>query len=185
MAIHQSGLALLTLMALAFRCWLSGGVPVESRELADSKRESSAASSVDRILANWDAAEGSFQGRPCRGFSGTVQFLDASGHAIAADGEVMIYVFDDQGTPEERAKPLCLHRYPAESWNALRLSEPEPKYGVFVPYTRNGDHKAECRLRVRFRPTNGRDYVWSDGAAVTLPEDGESGTKRSQDDRRQ
>ena len=72
--------------------------------------------------------------------------------------EIMrIFVFDDQGeTEEEQAKPLHQFDYTAKSMALLGVEgELGETYRVFVPYTRPGNHRADCALRVAFVPEDG------------------------------
>ncbi|MCA9067695.1 MAG: hypothetical protein KDA84_02145, partial [Planctomycetaceae bacterium] len=43
-----------------------------------------------------------------------------------------------------------------------------PTYSVFIPYSRKGQHQAQCALRVCLAPENGKP-IYSDTSAVILP----------------
>jgi len=123
------------------------------------------------IVCVWQAAEGTgLDGVPTRGFAGQVMFFtrhDASPAAI--NGDVRVYVFDDQGTADEQSKPVHQFDFEGEAWNAhLRMTNLGPSYQLFIPYTREGHHLANCSLRVRFKPAEG-PVVYSQTATVTLP----------------
>src|SRR5690242_12594683 len=80
---------------------------------------------VARIVGLWQPEEGMFKGQATRGFSGQILFFTKSAHAPAqVDGEVMIYVFDDQGSDEEQIKPIMQHRYESKTWNAFLAKGP-------------------------------------------------------------
>ncbi len=133
---------------------------------------------VVRIVCLWEAAEGKdMQSRPCRGFAGQILFLTRDQKTpVAVDGEVSIYVFDDQGSIEEQARPL--HRFVfRETWpRYLHETQLGPAYHIFIPYTRPGLHEADCTLVVQLKPDSGQT-VRSEMAHVRLP-----GTKKSSAD---
>jgi hypothetical protein len=125
---------------------------------------------VARILGLWEPAEGMAMGKSCRGFSAQIMFFGQAGDVPAqVDGDVRIYVFDDQGTEEERALPIHQFDYPASTWNAFLTKGPlGATYPVFVPYTRPGVHEAKCSLRIRYTSKNGIP-AYSDMVNVVLP----------------
>jgi hypothetical protein len=125
-----------------------------------------------RILAVWQVGEGQGpDGLTTRGFAGQIFFLDANDQIPAkVDGDVRVYVFDDQGTAEDGDKPLHQFDYPRESWKVrMTTTKMGPAYVVFVPYTRKGSHKALCSLRMRYTPADGGPPLFSDMAQVSLP----------------
>ena len=124
---------------------------------------------VVRILGLWQASDGVAGNRATRGFSGQIHFFAGDKLSAQVDGEVMIYVFDDQGPEDEQAKPIHEFRYPAESWNALLGKGPlGATYSVFIPYTRPGFHQAKCSLRIRYTPKQGPP-VHSEFVNVVVP----------------
>jgi hypothetical protein len=132
----------------------------------------SAKNPVVRVLAVWQVGEGQGpDGLTTRGFAGQIFFLDAKDQIPAkVDGEVRVYVFDDQGSAEDRDKPLHQFDYPRESWKVrMTPTKMGPAYVVFVPYTRKGSHKAVCSLRLRYTPADGGAPLFSDMAQVSLP----------------
>jgi len=122
-----------------------------------------------RCLCVWQPAEGTWEGKPTRGFGGQIFFLPRSGHnPVAVHGDVRIYVFDDQGTAEEQAKPLHKFDFIKGAWQQyLGQTQFGPAYNIFIPYTRPGQHQAECVLRVRLVSDDG-PTVHSDMARVML-----------------
>lgn len=127
-------------------------------------------SRVVESLCIWQPAEGvGLQGEPTRGFAGQILFFSRDLSApIPADGDVRIYVFDDQGTEEEQTRPIHQFDFPSEVWQTyLHESTLGPGYSLFIPYTRKGPHQARCSLRLRLTPKNG-PVVYSDMVSIIL-----------------
>ncbi len=121
------------------------------------------------ILCLWQPGEGvDPDGYPCKGFQGQIVFLNRASAAVQIEGEVRIYLFDDQGTPEEQSKPLRSFNFDNGSW-AIHLADSSlgPSYSVFVPYVRRGTTDAACSLRVRLKPKQG-PVVFSDFSNLPL-----------------
>lgn len=126
---------------------------------------------VVQILGLWQPGEGTgLDHKTTRGFIGQVYFFSQNGHApVQVDGDVRIYVFDDQGTEEQQIKPFHQFDYQAESWKAhMAKSQLGPVYSVFIPYTRKGSHEAHCSLRIRHTSPNGMT-IHSEMANIVLP----------------
>ena len=125
---------------------------------------------VIRILGLWEPAEGMAMNKSSRGFSAQILFFSQNSDLAAqVDGEVKIYVFDDQGEPEDQAMAFHEFVYPAPTWNAYMGKGPlGATYAVFIPYTRPGIHEAKCALRIRYTPKGGSP-VYSDMVNVVLP----------------
>lgn len=129
-----------------------------------------AANPVTKIICLWQPADGhTAENRPTRGFAGQIYFFAQDGKTpLTVDGDVRIYVFDDQGTIEEQAKPMHQFDYVDGAWKThLYDTQLGPAYHVFVPYTRPGFHHAECSLRLRLKPTEGQ-VVYSDMVHVVM-----------------
>jgi hypothetical protein len=127
--------------------------------------------SVGEIVCLWEAAEGvGLDGLPTRGFAGQILFfVKGQPQPVRINGNVRIYVFDDQGTAEEQSRPLHEFNFPAEAWNSyLTQTNLGSAYQLFVPYTRKGGNFAKCEVRVRL---TGQDRlpVYSKMAMITLP----------------
>src|SRR5438552_2095274 len=76
---------------------------------------------VIRILGLWEPAEGMAMNKSSRGFSAQILFFSQNSDLAAqVDGDVRIYVFDDQGEPDDQAMPFHQFDYSAALWNALR-----------------------------------------------------------------
>jgi hypothetical protein len=132
--------------------------------------KASATDPVVQVLCLWQQAEGRDpEGYPCKGFSGQILFLSSKAATpVQCEGDVRIYLFDDQGNAEAQAKPLRQFDFDAGSWD-IHLTETSlgPTYSVFVPYVRRGVKDANCALRVRLKPKNG-PVVFSDLSNMPL-----------------
>lgn len=125
---------------------------------------------IAEIISIWQPAEGTgLNNVPARGFAGQVLFLAPGGDApVRVEGDVRVYVFDDQGTAEERSKPIHQFDFPAKVWDSFaHKGSLGLAYHVFIPYTKSGDHMADCTIRIRLTPTNG-PVRFSDGVRVRL-----------------
>jgi hypothetical protein len=124
---------------------------------------------VSQIVGVWQPAMGTFENRTTRGFSGQILFFDQGNpQPIQVDGDVRIYVFDDQGSPEQQIIPIFEYSFRADAWNALLSKGPlGATYSVFVPYIRQGNHEAKCVLRIRYLPKKGPP-VYSDMVNINL-----------------
>lgn len=113
---------------------------------------------VGDILAIWQPGEGrDADGLPARGFAGRLFFFPPGSTTPAVvDGDVTVYVFDDQGTADEQAEPIHRFHFEAAAWDTYRTdSDVGTAYQLFLPYTRSGGHRAVCSLRVKFEPPAG------------------------------
>ena len=132
--------------------------------------KATAADPVVQVLCLWQQAEGRDpEGYPCKGFSGQILFLsNKAATPVQCEGDVRIYLFDDQGDAETQAKPLRQFDFDSGSWG-IHLTETSlgPTYSVFVPYVRRGVKDANCALRVRLKPKNG-PVVFSDLSNMPL-----------------
>jgi len=108
---------------------------------------------------------------PSRGFAGQLYFFPRDGEEpIQVDGDVRIYVFDDQGSKKEQVRPLHQFDFSPEAWNTyLYNSQFGPCYQLFIPYTREGHKQAECVVRLRYKPKSGGPTVYTKLVDVKLP----------------
>ena len=123
------------------------------------------------IVCVWQPARGKgLNGVPTRGVGGQLMFFTRSkAEPVAVEGDVRIYLFDNQGTVQEQAQPIHQFDFPAEQWSSyLAMGNLGPSYNVFIPYTRGGHKQVECTLQVLFKPQDG-PAVYSDLASMTLP----------------
>jgi len=125
-----------------------------------------------RVLCMWQPVEGrGLDDLPTPGFAGQIAFLTAgSPEPVRVEGDVSVYLFDDQGTEAEQQRPLRRFNFLGGAW---QMHEQEtswgPTYQIFIPYVREGTHQARCALCVQLRPPGGGPVVRSDLAHVTLP----------------
>jgi hypothetical protein len=135
---------------------------------------------VVHVMAMWQPATGvGLDNRTCRGFAGQAFFVAAESPTPAQiDGDVSIYLFDDQGKPEERTKPIHIFQFEAKDWkNHARKGQLGVTYAVFIPYTRKGMHAANCSLMVSYTPRGGGPTLKSEMVNVDIP-----GTKAQTDE---
>lgn len=142
-------------------------------KLVTKKKTSPVASAehpVVECICLWEAGEGTgLDGLPCRGFAGQILFF-ARGYSepVRVDGDVTVYLFDDQGTPDEQGKPLHQYQFDSEAFQAFRTeTNLGSAYQLFIPYPRKGTHRASCSLRVKVSPPYGNP-VYSRMATVLL-----------------
>lgn len=121
-----------------------------------------------KCLCVWQTAEGyDAQGKPCRGVAGQVFFFNRdSAIPVMVDGDVRVFVFDDQGTEADQVKPLSQIDIDRQTWNAqLTSTQFGPAYRLFVPYVRPGRHQAQLGVRLRMTPDSG-PVVFSDLSTI-------------------
>lgn len=127
--------------------------------MTDKHVKADAKNPVSQVVGIWQPADGrGLDELPSRGFAGQIVFLTAkSATPVEVEGDVTIYLFDDQGTPEERSRPLHVFRFVHGSWRThLKSTAWGPTYQLFIPYTRQGAHRAACSLAVQIDPPKGR-----------------------------
>ncbi len=126
---------------------------------------------VERIICIWQPGEGrGLDNLPTRGFVGQIFFFNHEfATPIIGNGSVQVFLFDDQGTPEEQVKPLHIFDFTAEAWNRLLVeTQLGPAYNLFIPYVRKTPNEAECALVVKLTPEQGQPVI-SDMAYIRLP----------------
>jgi len=146
---------------------------------------------VIELITAWQEGEGPGINNQAvtRGFSGQVYFItEGRGLPSEVKGGIRVYLFDDQGTPEEQKKPIYQFDFTPEAWQLhSTMTKLGPAYTVFIPYTRSGGHLAECALRIRYTPPSG-PAVYSKmvsltlGGAKRLPAVTDSTTSETSDD---
>src|SRR5262245_32229519 len=80
-------------------------ISVFSREkVVEADKQNPAA----EVVSLWQPAKGpGLNNVPGRGFAGQILFFTrGSSTPVVVDGDVRVYLFDNQGTPEQQAKPL-------------------------------------------------------------------------------
>ena len=126
---------------------------------------------VSRIVCIWEPAEGTgLDGLPTRGMAGQLLFFTRGEPSpVQVEGDVRIYLFDDSGTSEERAKPIHQFDFLGDAWTVhLSNSTLGAAYNVFIPYVRKHGRRVNCSLRVRLTPSEG-PVVFSPSTQITLP----------------
>jgi hypothetical protein len=174
--------AVLALLLLAMVIGSVGcGLPKQWHLLADKLPEATPQDPAYQMLCIWEPAEGvGPDGLPTRGFAGKITFFTRNqATGVRVRGDMLISVFDDQSPIEERSKPIRNWEFLGDAW-AIHLQDSSigPSYSVFIPYSRKGNHQAQCALRARFTPENGKQPLYSDTVAVLLP--GPPGKKQEQ-----
>jgi hypothetical protein len=137
---------------------------------------------VVQIAAFWQPSNGiGIDKRACRGFAGQILFItDGSPTPALVDGTVRIYLYDDQGSHDERARPIHQFDFVPDAWKAhASKGKLGLTYSVFIPYTRKGNHEAHCSLMLRFTPREG-PLAFSEMINVELP-GSKSKTKESKE----
>ena len=123
------------------------------------------------VVCLWQPARGSgLNGLPARGLAGRVMFFTrGSATPVPVEGDIRIYMFDDQGTEEEQTRPIHQFDFRAEDWQTfLQEGSLGPTYNIFVPYVRDSYREARCTLQLRFTPKSG-PVLYSDLQSTTLP----------------
>ncbi len=125
---------------------------------------------VTHLVGVWQPAMGPFENRTMRGFTGQVLFFsEGSDQPVQVDGDVRIYVFDDQGSPEQQVVPIHELTITAAEWSSLLSRGPlGATYNIFIPYIRPGNHEAKCALRIRYIPKGGGPAAYSDMVNICL-----------------
>lgn len=123
-----------------------------------------------KCLCVWQTADGfDSEGKSCRGVAGQVFFFNRDrAIPVTVNGDVHVFVFDDQGSEADQSKPLSQFDIDRQTWNTqLTRTQFGPAYRLFVPYTRPGRNQAELALRLRMTPDSG-PVVYSDLSTINL-----------------
>ena len=126
---------------------------------------------VVRAICLWQPAEGpGLDGLPGRGFAGQIIFLtQQSPTPVKVSGDLRIYLFDDQGSAEEQAKPIHQFEFLGGACNRyLHNTNWGSSYQLFIPYVRSSDSEARCSIRVTLK-CGDQPAVFSDMVDVLLP----------------
>ncbi len=169
---HDGQAGVLAVLLLAGVSFLPGcGLPKQWYSEAEKLPKATPDNPVIDMFCVWDIAEGQDpEGLPTRGFAGKITFFTRNvPTGVRVDGDVRIYVYDDQGPPDERNKPIHQWDFVGDAWKIhLQKSSLGPAYSVFIPYTRKGGRHANCALRVRLTPPNGAP-IYSETVSVLMP----------------
>ena len=160
-------------LARLLACWLLlttvGCATLHIPQLDLRSRKATARNPVAKVVCLWEPAEGRDpKGNPCHGFAGQILFLNSSSLPVSVDGDVRVYLFDDQGTVEEQSEPLHKFDFDNGAWSQhYTYGTLGPAYNVFIPYMRHGTYEATCALRLRLTPKQG-PAVFSEMASIEL-----------------
>lgn len=132
-------------------------------------RKATARNPAIRVVCLWEPAEGRDpKGVPCQGFAGQILFLNSKSLPVTVEGQVRIYLFDNQGSSEDQSKPVHQFDFDSGSWaQHYSYGTLGPAYNVFIPYTRRNISEATCDLRLRLTPDAG-PVVFSDMTSIEL-----------------
>ncbi len=154
------------LLALGSGC---SGLPILKSKRAQIP-EANSKNPVVRVISVWEPSEGQgLDGLPTRGFAGQLLFFTPGNNSpVRVNGDVRIYLFDDQGTPEERSKPIHQFDFVGDAWTVhLQNGALGPSYHLFIPYTKRHPYQCRCSLRARLTPKDGPP-VFSETVQITL-----------------
>ena len=125
------------------------------------------------IICMWEPAEGKDpEGKPARGFNGTILFFDRVNTApVGVHGAVTFYVYDDQGPRESWDKPIAEYSFTSEQWDQFfTIGKLGPCYRIFIPYPRKSPYQVNTSLWVKFKPADGSSpEFYSKRASIVLP----------------
>lgn len=163
-----SFLGMMSLLAMLTGCATSELVSSKTRPAKTSFVKATANNPAVKCLCVWQTAEGyDPEGKPCRGAAGQIFFFNRdSSIPVVVQGDVHVFVFDDQSPSAERSKPIHEFDIDRQIWNSQLISTQfGPAYRLFVPYARAGRHQAQMAIRLRMTPDRG-PTVFSDLASI-------------------
>lgn len=124
------------------------------------------------VICLWEPSEGKTpDGKPARGFEGTLLFFDSSRTSpVGVHGEVTITVHDDYGPRESWDEPVSEFTFSSEEWDQfLTQSTFGPSYRIFIPYMRKQPYQVNTSISVKFTSaTSGRNFQ-SRTSQVVIP----------------
>lgn len=169
-AIGQTWMVVVAAMVLACSSGCATSSLFSSLSHKEDVPKATSKNPAVRCLCLWEPAEGTgVDNKPARGVAGQIFFFTRdSVSSVAVEGDVRIFVFDDQGTEEEQSKPLHQFDFKDNTFQAfLTPTQFGPSYQLFVPYSRKGRHQAELAVRVRLAQ-DGAPPVFSEITKVVL-----------------
>jgi hypothetical protein len=97
---------------------------------------------------------------PTRGFGGRIYFYDENNEAVAVEGELIVYAFDDTLQEANRDNPDRKYVFPEKEF-ATHFSPAKlgPSYSVWLPWDAVGGERREISLVPFFRPNSGQIIV--------------------------
>jgi len=124
------------------------------------------------VICLWEPSEGKTpDGKPARGFEGTLLFFDAARtRPVGVHGEVMVTVHDDYSTREDWNRPIAEFTFSSEEWDRFQSGGTfGTSYRIFIPYTRKHPYQVKTSLSVKFVPEDGSPEFYSRLSHVVLP----------------
>jgi len=147
----------LTLVALLSLLFVLGcHTPLAVKQIqAKNPLAKNAAKTPVEIVDVWNSyAQTTTEGKTMRGMAGRVHFYDdpRKGRAVKVEGDLTVYVFDDNETDPARTKPLKVFQFKAETL-AQHYSHQKPLghgYNFFLPIDEIGGEEKPLCIMVRF-----------------------------------
>ena len=117
----------------------------------------------------WKDSTPQINAQRIRGFEGQVNFYDAQDNLVKAEGDLIIYGFDDSDGSMKSKQPTKKFVFPAEDLEKnLVDSGFGPSYRVWIPWEPVGGYRKAVNLIPVFRTTEGQ-IVNAESSVNTLP----------------
>ncbi len=152
------GLPLLAWLVLATGCShfdMSRRIPWKA-DTSDHPRQ------ANKIMATWtDAVSHNPSRTPQRGFGGRVMFFEVDNDKpVKVEGDLVVYVFDEEGRKPTNRKPDRKYVFPAETLeHHYSESKIGHSYSVWLPWDDVGGPQKEVSLIVRLESKEGAPVV--------------------------
>jgi hypothetical protein len=121
-----------------------------------------------QVVAIWSDAVYDQVGRPSvRGFGGRVYFYNAQNDAVAVDGQLVVYAYDDSGRGEPSQVPTRKFVFTAEQLSQqYSPTDLGPCYNIWLPWDEVGGFKTTVTLLPVFTGTSGGAATGSQSVSV-------------------
>ena len=126
---------------------------------------------ANKIMATWtDAVSHNPSRTPRRGFGGRLMFFEAgSDKPVKVEGDLVVYVFDEEGRKPSDTRPDRKYVFPAETLeHHYSESKIGHSYSVWLPWDEVGGSRKEISLIARLEPKEGSPVV-SPQSKIVLP----------------
>ena len=128
--------------------------PVEA--LASKKQKSAEVLPPDTMAAIWNFAIYEKAGSPSiRGLGGRIYFYDAKSNAVPAEGELVVYGFDEESDNRTQPDKKFVFRE-SEFQSHYSESALGGSYSVWIPWDKVGGYRKSVTLLPVFKTTDGR-----------------------------
>jgi hypothetical protein len=136
---------------------LAGCKSLDSAAPASTLRASAADAAPVKMVAVWSDTVLYHAGKPpTRGFGGRVYFYNERHEVVPAEGQLVVYGFDDSQHAKDASSAERKYVITPEQFAAHRSqSELGPSYSVWIPWDEAGQPLREVSLIPVFMPTNG------------------------------